>query len=116
MTGNIDNIDVAYDSKGLKENLKSKFSNEKTTVKSLLKEEFGVFKNDTTLKPQPPKTRTKSPFVVEIDSSFLKEKKKTTTDVEKQKVNEVEKKGRFGKFLDKIAKPNEEEFVAPIEN
>ncbi|MBL4708640.1 MAG: hypothetical protein JKY48_09410 [Flavobacteriales bacterium] len=72
------------------------------------------------MKPLPTITRRESPFEVEVDSSFIKEtssqNKQKTSYENKQKGNEMEKKGRFGKFLDKIAKPNEEEFVAPIEN
>jgi len=120
MTGNIEDVKVAYDSKGLKENIKSKFSKEKTTVKSLLKEEFGMYKDDSTVKPLPPEERKQSPFQVEVDSSFIKKKqqskeaqnKTTKSSVE----NEPKKNSKFGKFLDKIATPNEEEFVAPIEN
>lgn len=120
MTGNIDDIKVAYDSKELKNNIISKFSKEKTTVKSLLKEEFGVYKNDPSVKPLPKAERKQSPFQVEVDSSYIKKTEKSkesqnkTTKVEGQ--NESTKKSKFGKFLDKIAKPNEEEFVAPIEN
>ena len=120
MTGNIDDIKVAYDSKGLKDNIKSKLTREKTTVKSLLKEEFGIYKNDSTLKPLPPNERKQSPFQVEVDSSFIKTKQNSkdpqnkTTKVDGQ--NESTKKSKFGKFLEKIAEPNEEEFVAPIEN
>lgn len=120
MTGNIDDVKITYDSKGLKDNIKLKLSKEKTTVKSLLKEEFGIYKNDTTVKPLPIEERKQSPFQVEVDSSFIKKKQqskdsqnKTTKD---KSVNEPAKKSKFGKFLDKIAKPNEEEFVSPIEN
>lgn len=120
MTGNIENVLVAYDTKELKENIKSKFATEKTTIKSLLKEEFGAYKNDPTVKTFPEKRRKQSPFQVEVDSSLINKKvpsnpvpNKATT---KQSENETEKKTKFGKFLDKIAKPNEEEFIAPIEN
>lgn len=120
MTGNIDDIKVAYDSKGLKDNVKSKLSKEKNTVKSLLKDEFGVFKNDTTVKSLPSEIESENPFEVEVDSSYIKkytnkEGPQNKTDKKKAE-NEPAKKSKFGKFLDKIAKPNEEEFVAPIEN
>ncbi|MFT6948253.1 MAG: hypothetical protein ACJARP_002686, partial [Vicingaceae bacterium] len=120
MTGNIDNIKVAYDSEELKNNIKSKFTKEKSTVKSLLKEEFGVFKKDASVKPFTKEESKQSPFQIEVDSSFINKKQtsegaqnKTTKEVDR---NEPEKKSKFGKFLDKIAKPNDEEFVAPIEN
>ncbi len=120
MTGNVDNINISYDSKGLKDNIKLKLSKEKTTVKSLLKEEFGIYKNDATVKPLQVEERKLSPFQIEVDSSFIKKKQlskgaqnKTTKG---KSENEPAKKSKFGKFLDKIATPNEEEFVSPIEN
>jgi len=120
MTGNIENVQVAYDTKELKENIKSKFTTEKTTIKSLLKEEFGAYKNDPNVKTLPEKRRKQSPFQVEVDSSLINKKVPSNTvpnkATTKQSENETEKKTKFGKFLDKIAKPNEEEFVAPIEN
>ena len=119
MTGNVDDIKVAYDSKGLKDNVKSKLTRERSTVKSLLKEEFGVYKNDLSVKPLPVEVRKQSPFQVEVDSSFIKKKelsKDTQNKTTNPKVkNEPAKKSKFGEFLDKIAEPNEEEFVAPIE-
>ena len=120
LTGNIDNIKVAYDSEELKNNIKSKFTKEKSTVKSLLKEEFGMFKEDTSVKPFAKEERRQSPFQVEVDSSFIKKKQKSESAQNKptKKVdkNEPEKKTKFGKFLDKIVTPNDEEFVEPIEN
>ena len=120
MTGNIDNIKVAYDSEGLKNNIKSKFTKEKSTIKSLLKEEFGVFKEDPSVKPFTKEERKQSPFQVEVDSSFIKKKQKSESaqnkTTKKADKNDPEKKSKFGKFLDKIATPNDEEFVAPIEN
>jgi hypothetical protein len=120
MTGNIDNIKVAYDSEGLKNNIKSKFTKEKSTIKSLLKEEFGVFKEDPSVKSFTKEERKQSPFQVEVDSSFIKKKQKSESaqnkTTKKADKNDPEKKSKFGKFLDKIATPNDEEFVAPIEN
>ncbi len=119
MSGNVDDINVAYDPKGLKDNIKSKLTRERSTVKSLLKQEFGVYKNDSTVKPLQTEVRKQSPFQIEVDSSFVKKKemsKDAQNKTTKARVkNEPSKKSKFGKFLDKIAEPNEEEFVAPIE-
>ncbi|MCC7050809.1 MAG: hypothetical protein IT239_03400 [Bacteroidia bacterium] len=48
--GPIDNLKFMYDRKGFKDQLKQEISNEKNTVKALLKQEFGLFKNDTSIK------------------------------------------------------------------
>lgn len=120
MTGSVDDPKIGYDTKALKNNFQKKFSKEKNTFKSLIKEEFGLFKNDTSLKPDPPVIRKNSPFQVELDSSYSKKKATNKTPVNEKnsatKKNENRNKSKFGKFLDKIAKPNEEEFVDPIEN
>lgn len=118
MTGTVANPKIAYDSKELKNNLKEKLRQEKQTVKRLLKEEFGWFKKDTSLVA--PKPQQKSPFQVEIDSTYLRQKGNKNGHIEQEKGEKEEKgaerKSKFGKFLDKIAKPNEEEYVEPIEN
>lgn len=49
MSGPIDNPSISYDSKGVKEKFKNDAKEEKQTLKQLLKEEFGLFKRDTTL-------------------------------------------------------------------
>ena len=122
MTGTVDNPEVKYDSKQLRSTLKDKITNEKKVFKGILKEEFGFFKKDTTLTPSKTShTKPKqSPFQVEIDSSYLKKSDKNQTngnqEVKSEDKNEKGNKSKFGKFLDKIAKPNEEEFVEPIEN
>ena len=89
--------------KGLKDNVKSKLTRERSTVKSLLKEEFGVYKNDLSVKPLPVEVRKQSPFQVEVDSSFIKKKelsKDTQNKTTNPKVkNEPAKKSKFGKFF-----------------
>lgn len=124
MTGTVDDPSIAYDTKALKSTLKKKFIQEKNTFKALLKEEFGLFKNDSSLKPEPQPQRKQSPFQIEIDSSLIKKKDKekdsnqntNNESNDSNKDNDSKNKSKFGKFLDKIAKPNEEEFVEPIEN
>jgi len=112
--GTTDDPIVKYDKKAVKEKNRVQFAKEKQTLKNLLKEEFGLFKKDETLqKPSAP--RKKSPFQIEYDSSF-KQPQKNTNKTQKNPPNKEEtkeKKSKFGKFLDKIAKPNEDEFVDP---
>lgn len=116
MTGTMDNPTVKYDAKQLRKNITKSFSKEKETTKSILKEEFGLFKNDSTIKPLPQKKRKRNPFQVEYDSSFNRENSKKQEEQEEEKENHEESKSKFGKFLDKIAKPNEEEYVNPEED
>ncbi len=63
-----DKIRFKYDTKSVKAHIKEGFKEEKQSMKSLLKEEFGLFKKDTTLKkPQKPKKTTKENFQIEWD-------------------------------------------------
>lgn len=115
MYGTVDQPEFTYDTKALKKHLKSEVSKEKKTIKKLLNEEFGLFKNDSTYKNLELNTPTaKSPFTIEWDEKESKMPAKPKTTVKKDS-NKSSKKGRFGKFIDKIAKPNEDEFVEPID-
>lgn len=48
MAGPIDNPTIKYDRKGAKEKIKQDIKQEKQTLKNILKEEFGLFKKDST--------------------------------------------------------------------
>ena len=48
MSGPIDNPTIKYDKKGAKEKIKQDIKLEKQTLKNILKEEFGLFKKDST--------------------------------------------------------------------
>jgi hypothetical protein len=51
MTGTVDDPDIKYlDLKGMKQKIREDIRQENKTVKSILKEEFGLFKKDTSLK------------------------------------------------------------------
>jgi AsmA-like C-terminal region len=50
MTGNLDNLLIKYDKRGLKEKIRNDLKQEKQTLKQLLKEEFGLFRKDSTKK------------------------------------------------------------------
>lgn len=65
MTGQIDNPQISYDSKGAKEKFKEDLKEEKQTLKQILKKELGLFKNDTTLKEVQKKKETK--VIIEWD-------------------------------------------------
>ena len=47
MAGPIDNPTIKYDRKGAKEKIKQDIKQEKQTLKNILKEEFGLFKKDS---------------------------------------------------------------------
>jgi hypothetical protein len=76
MTGNIDNPKIKFDKKELKKFVKDEIKNEKQTVKQLLKDEFGLFKKDNSLKEQTEKKEPKQKeFDVEWEEEPSKEKK-----------------------------------------
>jgi AsmA-like C-terminal region len=113
MTGTIDDYKLSYDTKGLKESWKEDLKKEKTNLKQILNKEFGWFKKDTSItKEEKPKD---DGFILEWE-----EEENDTTDNKKadskkkgskttQKKDKKKKKG-LGKFIDKIAQPDAEEF------
>ena len=52
MTGTVDKPIIKYDKRGLKEKIKADLQKEKQNLRTLLKEEFGLFKKDSALTPQ----------------------------------------------------------------
>lgn len=73
MTGNIDNIVMKYDRKGMRQKVKEDIKQEKETLKQILKEEFGLFKKDS-IKV---KAVNKSDQKFELEKSDNKPPKKT---------------------------------------
>ncbi len=71
--------------KKVKEKRKEKFENETKTVKGILKEEFGLFKGDTTLTAPEEKTDETKPILFEVEfgepapADSLKRKKKRSS-------------------------------------
>ncbi|MEQ1734065.1 MAG: AsmA-like C-terminal region-containing protein [Bacteroidia bacterium] len=76
MKGTTDKPVISYDRKGLQQKLKEDFAREKQNLKTLLKQEFGLFKKDSTLKV---KTKKQTEIGVEFDT-----KKQTTLTKDKQ--------------------------------
>lgn len=88
MTGTVDNPIIKYDTKEAIQNLKENIKEEKQTVKSLLKDEFGWFKNDSTIHP---KNKEEEPGTFKIkweEASPPKEEKKKTLKPPKKKVDD----------------------------
>ncbi len=112
MKGDISSPEIKYDKQGLKKYWNEEIKDEKQEIRSILNKEFGMFKKDTTLNYKGIESKDKaSPFVIEWEEKEKKSpKKETKPNPEDKKSN---KKGKVGKFIDKIAKPNEEEYVSP---
>lgn len=71
MKGNLDDPKITYDRKGMKDKIRTDIRQEKTSVKKILKDEFGLFRKDSL-------PRTKSPAAVfELEDQKKPEPKKT---------------------------------------
>lgn len=89
MTGNIDNPKIKFDRKELKQFVKDEVKNEKQTVKQLLKEEFGLFKRDKTLKE---KTEKKASMPKDFEVEWEEETKPSqSTDKQNQQEDKQSK-------------------------
>lgn len=77
MTGNISDPLIKYDSKGTIQNVKQDLKIEKQNLKSILKEEFGLFKKDSTLnKKTDVKKEDQTKFRINWEEADKKEEKK----------------------------------------
>ncbi|MDQ3046525.1 MAG: hypothetical protein M3R27_03185 [Bacteroidota bacterium] len=86
MTGNMEDPVIKYDTKSAIQNVKQDLKVEKQTLKTILKEEFGMFKKDSALKKEnTPKDNTR--FTIQWDESEKKEEKK---ELKKPKKEEEE--------------------------
>jgi hypothetical protein len=85
MTGTIDNPVIKYDSKSAIQNVKQDLKVEKQTLKVILKEEFGLFKKDSSLNKKTLKEDPK--FIIKWDEADKKEEKK---ELKKPKKAETE--------------------------
>ena len=120
LTGTIDDYKVKYDTKGLKASFKEDLKEEKRTLKTVLNKEFGWFKKDTTLNKEEEKKDSGLQIEWEEAEEGKKQEAKQTNKKktpEKSKKNGdplldkgTKKKKGLGKFIDKIAAPDAEEF------
>ena len=96
--------------KQLKEKWKESLRQEKHTVKQILKEEFGWFKKDTTLKEdkkEPEENGLQFDFGDEDNTPQQENKHQTEQNKEKTKEKKENKKGGF---WNKLTEPNQEEY------
>lgn len=82
MTGTVDDPIVKYDGKSAVEKLRADLKTEKQTLKSILKEEFGWFKKDTTgtKDKKPGKTEDNTKFIIKWDEDDAGKKKEDDDD------------------------------------
>jgi hypothetical protein len=100
MKGTVDNPRISYDGLGLQEKVKQDVQQEKQLTKALLKEEFGIFKSDTSLKAPAHQKEIKHAIEWEEFENNKKSEssaKKATPSTEKKEIKKTPK------WLDKIA-------------
>jgi hypothetical protein len=84
MTGTVDNPIIKYDRKGLKQKIGDDIKAEKQNLKQILKEEFGLFKKDSTLSKTEQK-KSDQKFNIEFGD---KKEKKTPNNLQPKKKEE----------------------------
>lgn len=67
---------ISYDTKGLKEIIKESVQNQKQELKTIFKEEFGMFKNDSTVSKQKPPSKFKIEWEEQTTPAETKETEK----------------------------------------
>lgn len=111
MTGTVDDYDISYDTKGLKESWAEDLKKEKQTLKTILKDEFGWFKKDTTLQKEEKKD---DGFIMEWEEDEVTNDKTQNSNNKKEETSKKSKKKKkkkgLGKLIDKVAQPDEEEY------
>jgi len=72
MQGPVNKPIISYDSKGMQQKFREDLKDEKKSMKQIFKEEFGMFKKDTSLisnqKDQNQKTKSKKKVIIEFDN------------------------------------------------
>jgi hypothetical protein len=76
MSGNLSNPVIRYDSKSAVQNVKQDLKVEKQNLKGILKEEFGMFKKDSTLTKENVKKEDQAKFKINWEEADKKEVKK----------------------------------------
>jgi uncharacterized protein YutD len=112
MIGTVQNYKITYDTKSLKEKWSDDIKEEKRTLKQILKDEFGWFKKDSTLAD--PKKPKNDGFLIEWEEDTRKSEEERASPTPPKEglrrgAKNEEKKG-LGKLIDKIAKPDAEEY------
>ncbi|MEN8811623.1 MAG: AsmA-like C-terminal region-containing protein [Flavobacteriales bacterium] len=99
MTGTIDKPVFKLDKEGRKNYKEEQRAQEKGNVKGILKDEFGLFKNDSSAKKSPEKPKAKPKFEVEWEEN----KSTPTTPKKSESQEETEERAKKRKtWLDKL--------------
>jgi hypothetical protein len=89
MTGTVDKPVIRYDSKSAVQNVKDDIKVEKQNLKTILKEEFGMFKKDSTLtKPAGTSKEENARFRISWDEEQKKEEKKVIVKPKKPEIED----------------------------
>jgi hypothetical protein len=115
MYGNLSDLKYELDKKEKKTARKEAIKEEKQDLKSILKQEFGLFKKDSTIQT-PDEEKTKTTFEVEWDE--FDNEPDVTTEKETDKTEEKKKKDKnkgLNKFLKKLGIEEEEKKKVEIE-
>lgn len=107
MFGHIDDLHYEMNKEERKENRKKEIEEEKSNLKSILKENLGFFKKDSTVKTLDKKKKKESEFIL-YDGEL--EEKNTPSETSDKKEKEKSNKFRSSKFYKKLVgtKPEEE--------
>jgi hypothetical protein len=89
--GTIDNYKVSYDAKQAAVNMIQNLKNEKKQIKTLLKEEFGLFKKDS-LNNTIKEDKKSSKVLIEFDNDNYQSGKKTEKNIKPKLPKQKEKK------------------------
>lgn len=90
VTGNDEDIKVVYDFKAAGNTIKQNLRNEKVTLRNILNEEYGLFKNDTSLKRE---TAPKPKFRIEFPETDTTDTVRDTTETPRESlINRLLKK------------------------
>lgn len=101
MSGTIDDPTFSLDSDERKNDIKESIDQEKSTMKSMLKTEFGLFQKDTTIRQMEKDNKKEVEFIF-YEKDIEEDEPDTTT-------KKIKNKNRVGKFFDKLKEEAEKD-------
>jgi len=104
MAGTIDEPEFSLDKEERKKDLKENLEQERSTVKSMLKSEFGLFQKDSTVKALEIDNKKEVEFIFYEDDIEAEEEKEKSDTTKKPR-----NKKRVGKFFDKLKEEAEKD-------
>jgi hypothetical protein len=113
MTGPMDNPTIIWDKASRKEQAKENREAEAANVRSMLKSEFGLFKNDTSVKQYQPVSKPKEEIIIEFggnNSTSQPKKQELAPQSKPQKDTKIKSKLNTWKQQSEQEKKEEIEF------